>query len=351
MIWQDMVSGYQSEHNDTQHVKATAAQDWDRPAASSKQFEAEWKAIMDHLRFFPSIVTWVPFNEGWGQYDTERIVKWTQQYDTTRLVDGVSGWTDRGVGDMNDAHHYPGPGAEPAEQNPGRIIVLGEFGGLGLPVKNHLWNPDMRNWGYRTYHTAEELEKQYADLVENMVPMVNRGLAAAVYTQTTDVEGEVNGLITYDREVVKIDVAKLKKLNEQLYHAPVAAMSILADSEVKPSKIMMYSASPLQDKNLKGKELMGTVPLKANDHKWLTKKFTLSQTPKNLQLRMYGAGDVKVFLNNKKIIDKFINAKRHYDEVNISEYASGLLKGENTITIEVENIKRQTDFDFGLYGF
>ena len=128
-------------------------------------------------------------------------------------------------------------------------------------------------------------------------------------------------------------------------------MSILADSEVKPSKIMMYSASPLQDKNLKGKELMGTVPLKANDHKWLTKKFTLSQTPKNLQLRMYGAGDVKVFLNNKKIIDKFINAKRHYDEVNISEYASGLLKGENTITIEVENVKRQTDFDFGLYGF
>lgn len=135
-----------------------AGEDWIRPDASAKDYEREWKSIIDHLKFFPSIVTWVSFNEGWGQYDTERIVKWTQKYDPTRLVDGVSGWTDRGVGDMNDAHHYPGPGMEPAAQNPGRIIVLGEFGGLGLPIKDHLWNPKMRNWGYRTYDSGKRLK-------------------------------------------------------------------------------------------------------------------------------------------------------------------------------------------------
>ncbi len=205
LIWQDMVTGFKTSEKATQHVQSGAKEDWQRPKNSADEFENEWKAIIDHLSFFPSIVTWVTFNEGWGQYDTKRIVEWTQKYDPSRVIDGVSGWEDRGVGNMIDTHQYPGPGMELASLNPGRVVVLGEFGGLGLPIQNHLWNPEMRNWGYRTYKSGKELVKEYAELIHNMYPMINRGLSAAVYTQTTDVEGEVNGLMTYDRDSIKID--------------------------------------------------------------------------------------------------------------------------------------------------
>src|SRR5690606_18692103 len=208
------------------------------------QFEQEWTAVIDRLRFFPSIVVWVPFNEGWGQYDTKRVVEWTMQYDPTRIIDGVSGWTDRGVGHMNDAHQYPGPAMEPAEQNPGRIIVLGEFGGLGLPLENHLWNPSMRNWGYRTYMTTDELIKEYTRLIHHMYPMIGRGLSAAVYTQTTDVEGEVNGLMTYDRRKIKIDPALLRMLHSPLYQAPRYNRPVTEDSEVSPQQLLIATADP-----------------------------------------------------------------------------------------------------------
>ena len=354
LIWQDMVTGFQTAENATQHIKPKAEKDWDRPDASAKQFEKEWKSIIDHLKFFPSIVTWVSFNEGWGQYDTERIVKWTQKYDPTRLVDGVSGWTDRGVGDMNDAHQYPGPGMEPAMQNPGRIIVLGEFGGLGLPVENHLWNPKMRNWGYRTYHSSKELKKQYAELIHNMAPMVNKGLSAAIYTQTTDVEGEVNGLITYDREKVKMDVNDIREINELMYQKPVKTVDILADSEAKPKKMFVSYEKPsvLDSRFKKGaKAVNGPQTVKKGEDVWLMKEFTLKDLPDNLQLRLYGVGDIKIYLNGKPVIEKFLRTKRHYDEVNLSDYTSSLKKGENTIIMEVNEVKNNADFDFGLYRF
>src|SRR5690606_25578134 len=113
LVWQDMPSGFLKIHHPEQHVKHDAKADWNRPLQSAREFEAEWKSIMDHLRFFPSIVVWVPFNEGWGQYDTERITAWTEQYDPHRLVNATSGWTDRKVGTMYDAHQYPGPAMEP----------------------------------------------------------------------------------------------------------------------------------------------------------------------------------------------------------------------------------------------
>ncbi|MBA9078616.1 glycoside hydrolase family 2 protein [Rufibacter quisquiliarum] len=356
LVWQDMPSGFKTAEKEVQHVKAEAKEDWARPAASAQQYEREWKSIMDHLKFFPSIVVWVPFNEGWGQYDTKRVVEWTMQYDPTRITNGVSGWTDRGVGHMNDAHHYPGPGMEPAEQNPGRVIVLGEFGGLGLPLEGHIWNPNMRNWGYRTYKTYDELVKEYTKLMYNMYPMVHRGLAAAVYTQTTDVEGEVNGLITYDRKKIKLDPELLRMLHQPLYNAPGKSSALAADSEITPQTLLLASNLPASlgktdlNKNEFG-SATGPVQLKKGDNRWAAKTFTVQQTPQNLQLRLLAHGDMKVYLNGKLVVNKFVNTKRHYDEINLSEYGHYLKNGENHLVVELKNTGSPSPFDFGLYTF
>jgi len=156
---------------------------------------------------------WVPYNEGWGQWDTARIVDFMKKLDRSRLVDDTSGWSDRAVGDVNDMHKYPGPGAPEPEQN--RAIVLGEFGGLGLPLPGHTWQSE-KNWGYRSYTNAAALTEAYTDLTRKLFPLIEeKGLSAAVYTQTTDVEVEVNGLMTYDRAMTKMDLKKLAEANRQ----------------------------------------------------------------------------------------------------------------------------------------
>jgi hypothetical protein len=133
--------------------------------------------------------------------------------DPTRLVDGPSGWEDRGWGDLKDMHDYPGPNMFPVLKD--RVSVLGEFGGLGLPMPGHLWW-DKRNWGYRTFDDQAKLQTAYEGLIEKLGPLVKQGLAAAIYTQTTDVEGEVNGLMTYDRKVTKFDPVKLSEMHKRL---------------------------------------------------------------------------------------------------------------------------------------
>jgi len=154
----------------------------------------------------------VPYNEGWGQWDTARIVELVRKVDPTRLVDNASGWSDRGVGDVMDMHKYPGPGAPEPESK--RAIVLGEFGGLGFPVSGHTWQAE-KNWGYRSYTNAVSLTSAYIDLVNKLFPLIDeKGLSAAVYTQTTDVEIEVNGLMTYDRAMVKMDLEKIIAANQ-----------------------------------------------------------------------------------------------------------------------------------------
>lgn len=354
LLWQDMPSGFATAEREVQHVKPTAETDWDRPKESAEQFEKEWKAIIDHLRFFPSIVVWVPFNEGWGQYDTKRVVEWTMNYDPSRIINGVSGWTDRNVGHMNDAHHYPGPGMEPAEQNPGRAIVLGEFGGLGLPLEAHLWNPQMRNWGYRTYYSEGELIKEYAQLLYNLYPMVSRGLAAAVYTQTTDVEGEINGLLTYDRRKIKIDPALLRVLHEPLYRKPEKWTVLCPDSEVSPQQVSAARQdTPLpqgQTAQADYTRSTGPVVFRKGQHGVLLKEFDLSGGHDQMQIRLLAHADVRVFLNGKQVVSKFINTKRHYDEINISEYRDYLKKGRNTLTMEISDAKERMSADIGLYA-
>jgi hypothetical protein len=210
MVWQDMPSamvetrptGVKPGGNDVTFASEEDA-----------VFRRELRALVENARNSPSIVGFVPFNEGWGQHNTNEILKWVQSLDPSRLVDGPSGWEDRGYGDMKDMHKYPGPDMFPVL--PGRTSVLGEFGGLGFPVPDHLWW-NKRNWGYRTFSSREELQSAYADLMRALEPLVVKGLAAAIYTQTTDVEGEINGLMTYDRRDLKFDAAKLKAMHQHL---------------------------------------------------------------------------------------------------------------------------------------
>jgi hypothetical protein len=214
-VWQDMPSAM--TENREMAVKRNAAEDATFPAQDAVDFRRELAALIKNLRNSPSILTWVPFNEGWGEHDTNEILRWVKTTDPSRLVDGPSGWEDRGYGDFKDMHNYPGPNMFPVQAD--RASVLGEFGGLGFPMENHLWWTDRRNWGYRTYKTQAELQAAYEELIEKLGPLVKGGLAAAVYTQTTDVEGEVNGLATYDRKVMKLDSKKLARLHRELIRA------------------------------------------------------------------------------------------------------------------------------------
>jgi beta-galactosidase/beta-glucuronidase len=214
LVWQDLPSAMLRAANpNPTSVRKGAAEDAKFPPDAAATFRRELEAMVRQLHNAPSIVVWVPFNEGWGEHDTNEILRWVKSLDPSRLVDGPSGWEDRGFGDFKDMHEYPGPNM--FATMPDRVSVLGEFGGLGLPLPDHLWW-DKRNWGYRTFQDRAALQTAYEGLIEKLAPLVKQGLAAAIYTQTSDVEGEVNGLLTYDRKVVKFDAAKLAELHRKL---------------------------------------------------------------------------------------------------------------------------------------
>ena len=205
LVWQDMPNGGMRSAPELKPSKDLA-----------QQFKQEYKAMIDDLYNHPSIVMWVPFNEGWGQHHTREITKWTKNYDPTRLVDNASGWYDKGVGDVIDMHKYPGPGMHPAEDN--RASILGEFGGQALVVEGHLWIQDFSRapGHYETSTSKEKLHDTYDSLIEELMELKDNGLAAAIYTQTTDVESEVNGIMTYDRKVVKFDPEHMREIHREL---------------------------------------------------------------------------------------------------------------------------------------
>jgi beta-galactosidase/beta-glucuronidase len=219
LVWQDMPSGDLGGNQWNTRPGMEGGSDKIRTEASEKIFRTEWNAIIDDLFNSPCIVVWVPFNEAWGQFKTVEITEWTIKKDPSRLVNSASGGNFNETGHILDLHNYPGPVmAKPEVFGGSQALVLGEFGGLGLPLEGHTWL-DRDNWGYRTFTGADTLFTTYSGYIDQIVPFIERGLSAAIYTQTTDVEVETNGLMTYDRKVIKNPEEKLRKVAAKMYNA------------------------------------------------------------------------------------------------------------------------------------
>jgi len=347
LVWQDMVSG-----------------DADKTVESKANYRRELKAMIDALHHFPSIVMWVPFNEGWGQYDTPEVAAWVKKYDPSRPVNEASGWHDKGSGDVSDMHNYPGPGMRPVEPN--RVSVLGEFGGLGMPTKGHTWQ-DEKNWGYVSYDNSGALTDAYVDLLTMMRPLVGEGLSAAVYTQTTDVEIEVNGLMTYDRDRVKMDERRITEAAKKLYQ-PAPTMLVLLPTSETEAETWRYTTSkpaaewmqPAFDDSRWGmgpggfgtKQTPRAVVRTewSSPDIWIRRSFDVDSIPERGQLMLitHHDDDAEVYINGA-LVTKLPGFTRHYRPMLLGDAARKLLRlGKNTIAIHCQQAKGGQYIDAGL---
>jgi hypothetical protein len=209
LVWQDFPSPQDFSQK-------RGAPDRTRPQDQAAQIEKEMKAMVDTHRNHPSIMMWVAFNEGWGQYDTARITHLFKSWDPTRLVDDASGWNDFGAGDILDDHTYPWP--KPVPRQPDRASGLGEFGGAGFPIPGHLWNPQGKVSDEHDLPSAATQEPWILSRLETLKYLASQGLSAAIYTQLSDVENEVNGFLTYDRTTVqKVNPDAIQRAVRKLY--------------------------------------------------------------------------------------------------------------------------------------
>ena len=344
LVWQDMPSG----NNAT--------------LESRRHFEAELLHMVAGLQNHPSIIVWVLFNEGWGQYDTERLTQRIKALDPSRLVNNASGWTDKQVGDLIDMHSYPGPDCPAVE--PRRAAVLGEFGGLGLPIDGHSWSS--RCWGYLMLKNSQELGARYTRALKQVWALHNfRGLSAAIYTQTTDVETECNGLLTYDRAVTKIDPAVLLAANRGEF--PGSPMKVIVPDGMIGRARWKYTMenpgtnwfeSDFDATNWReGISGFGTesapgaylnTAWKTPDI-WLRQQFTLApEETRGLKLRVYHDEDASIYLNGVLAV-KFSGFITDYDEVEISKEAAAALRaGVNTIAVHCHQTKGGQAIDVGI---
>ncbi len=367
LVWQDQPSGMignkKGGEAGAQHVMPGGKQDVEFNEADKKQFRAELKAMIDHLRGFGCIVVWVPFNEGWGQHDTNDILKWVKQYDPSRPVNGPSGWEDRGYGDLKDMHAYPGPDMFPPMKD--RATVLGEFGGLGLPVPGHLWQ-DKGNWGYQTFTSGPALARGYRALLRRLHPLIPRGLSAAVYTQTTDVEVEVNGLMTYDREVIKLDPATVAGWHAELAGPPPTIRVLVPASGNRPQTWQYTFDKPTGDWHApdyqaggwqSGPGQFGTkgtpnVTIRTvwnTPDIWLRREFELAAVPSGeVYLRMHHDDDAEVYLNGVLAV-KANRWTSGYSEFPLTPEARKALKaGKNLIAVHCHQEQGGQVIDAGL---
>lgn len=355
MVWQDMPSGDKYIHGNDPDIE--------RSPESASQFETELAAMITSHYNHPSIIMWVPYNEGWGQWDTPRIVEMIKQLDPTRLVNNASGWTDRGVGDVHDIHSYPGPATPPTEES--RAAVLGEFGGLGLPVKGHTWQ-DEKNWGYRSYENPEELTDAYVTLIDNLRLLIGDGLSAAVYTQTTDVEIEVNGWMTYDREMIKMDVKKSAAANKRLYLPPPKLKTIVPTSQKQPQTWRYTTSEPADgwqkvdfddsewqtgQGGFGTKGTPGTIVRTGwqTSNIWIRRTFELQNTKLNQpQLSIHHDEDAEVYINGQ-LVAEMKNFTTSYIRSTLNEEAMSTLKaGTNCIAIHCHQTTGGQYIDAGL---
>jgi beta-galactosidase/beta-glucuronidase len=225
IVWQDFVNGG-GEYNFL-HIAALPFLGFHHKDSDYKYFarqneagRAEFAAMVDEtlaqLYNCTCIGLWVPFNEGWGQFDSAKWTEYVAKKDPTRIIDSVSGWHDQGKckTELKSLHIYYTPLKVPKKEK--RPVVLSEFGGYSMQTKGHVFDEE-KEFGYKKFKSQEELcsalEKLY---LQKLLPLIRKGLCGAIYTQVSDVEEEINGLVTYDREVIKIPVAFMATINEQI---------------------------------------------------------------------------------------------------------------------------------------
>ncbi|HMC77495.1 MAG TPA: glycoside hydrolase family 2 TIM barrel-domain containing protein [Vicinamibacterales bacterium] len=340
----------------------------DMPSANNKgeeaeaNFSRELTSVIDALRNHPSIVMWVPFNEGWGQHATEKYVTWLKSYDPTRLVNNTSGWTDAKVGDVADHHAYPGPAMPPLES--ARAATLGEFGGLGLPMEGHTWL-DKGNWGYRSFTSLGDLNTAYQDLLAQLRLHAGDGLTSAIYTQTTDVEIEVNGVMTYDRAVTKLSPESIAA-NRRMYEPLPRVTHLVPSSDRTPQTWRYTTTAPaatwFDTAFDDGSWQSGPGGFGAADTRfarvgteWKTPDIWLRRTvdiPAAAlaapHLRIFHDDDARVYLNGVLVAD-LTGANAGYAYVPLTGSARNALRpGKNTIAIHVHQTRGGQFIDAGI---
>jgi hypothetical protein len=348
LIWQDMPSA----NNKTPEAK--------------EQFERELKQLILTHRNHPSIIMWVVFNEGWGQYDTERLTAWVKGLDPSRLVNNASGWTDKEVGDVKDVHNYPTPKSPGAD--PERAAVLGEFGGLGLAVDGHTWRKE--HWGYQGMSTRGQLTSRYEKFLRLVYTMKDTAaLCAAVYTQITDVETECNGLLTYDRAVVKPDIRRVAAANGgdfSLMPPPPILKPIVPTSEEHGQQWRYTFDKPSADWVKKdfddsqwktgpgGFGSEGT-PGAVVRTEWKTNEIWLRCTVTlptgkfaSLQFRLHHDEDAEIYVNGV-LAGSFGGYSTEYDEYPLTREGRAALKpGKNVIAVHCKQTEAGQYIDVGL---
>ena len=353
LVWQDMPSMF-------------GAKDGALTGAARAQFDAQWREIIRENYNHPSIVVWTTFNEGWGQHDTERVVAETRQWDATRLVNNASGWTDKNVGDIHDTHAYPGPWSNEPEAN--RAAVNGEFGGITADM-GHRWNNSAGVMGYgATLKSSWLATKRYQELMKTAYQLhQERGTSAFVYTQLTDVEQEINGLLTYDRAVVKLDPKIVAAANrgEFLPLPPNPNPDFVATSQDAPLQWQYTTDRPADnwfatdfDATLWksgaapfGNDAPGiNTPWKTGDI-WMRRQFTLpAAIPAKLDILVRHDEDAEIYLNGV-LAAKLTGYNGGYDSVPVSDAARAALdSGANTWAIHVHQTTGGQAIDVGLAG-
>jgi hypothetical protein len=345
LVWQDMPSG----NNST--------------AEGQREFETELHHMVKDLYNHPSIILWVLFNEGWGQYDTLRLTQCLKTLDPSRLVDEASGWTDTHAGDIVDGHSYPGPAAVEPEAR--RAMVVGEFGGLGMIPEGHRWSTS-HNWGYRMEPEAESLNNDLLTLVRQVWSLHHlHGLSAAVYTQTTDVETECNGLLSYDRAVAKLSPQLLAQANlAGRYQTPgrVILPNAMTTNVTwtytfqKPATnwFMPDSLALGWKEGVAGFGTPGTPgalirTIWDTDDIWLRRQFTLgNEDLRGLELEAHHDADLEVYLNGV-LAARLAGYTVHYEDFDLRPEAVATLKpGTNTLAVHCHQNTAGQYVDVGL---
>jgi hypothetical protein len=352
LVWQDMPSA----NNKTPADKA--------------EFEKELHQLVEAHYNHPCIYMWVVFNEGWGQYDTERLTGWVKKMDPSRLVDNATGWTDMKCGDVIDMHNYPGPGSPQPEAN--RAAVLGEFGGLGLGIDHHTWA--QQTWGYQGMSDRAGLTRRYVNLLRKAWALEKKpGLSAVVYTQITDVETECNGLMTYDRAIVKPDIRKVAAANRGHVPPEPKHTLLLPTSKQQPAvwkytfqnpdggrdaRAPRWAQPDFNDSDWQqGEGGFGTegTPGAAVHTKWNTPDIWIRRDFElppgkydETNLLVHHDEDAEIFINGQ-LATKLSNYSVEYgDEAIRSRALNALHPGKNTIAVHCHNASGGQYIDVGL---